>query len=100
MKPINQLSRKSQATLKRVMQKPVSGTIRWKSIEAMLVEMGAKIEEREGSRINVVFMDLKEARIFHRPHPSPDTDKGAVAALAKWMRPLLKEDEDAQHHDD
>jgi hypothetical protein len=25
------------------------------------------------------------ARVFHRPHPSPDTDKGAVAAIRKWL---------------
>jgi hypothetical protein len=24
-------------------------------------------------------------RVFHRPHPLPDTDKGAVAAIRKWL---------------
>jgi len=23
--------------------------------------------------------------VFHRPHPSPDTDKGAVASIRKWL---------------
>ena len=95
MKTVSQLSKKSQATLKKVMGRPVSGTIKWKSIVALLTEMGAEIEEREGSRVNVVFMELKEARIFHRPHLSPDMDKGAVASLAKWLKPLFKEDKDA-----
>lgn len=71
------------------MQKPVSGTIKWREIEAMLKEMGANISEREGSRIGVKLCG--EDRVFHRPHPSPDTEKGAVAALAKWLKALLKE---------
>jgi predicted HicB family RNase H-like nuclease len=24
-------------------------------------------------------------RVFHRPHPSPNTDKGAVASIRKWL---------------
>ena len=42
-----------------------------------------KIIEREGSRIGVVLFG--EVRIFHRPHPSPDTDKGAVVNIRKWL---------------
>lgn len=45
--------------------------------------MGAHIEEREGSRIAVELFE--EARVFHRPHPTPDTDKGAVASIRKWF---------------
>ncbi|WP_196518185.1 type II toxin-antitoxin system HicA family toxin [Halomonas sp. PA16-9] len=45
--------------------------------------MGAEIQEREGSRIAVILFD--EVRVFHRPHPSTDTDKGAVASIRKWL---------------
>jgi hypothetical protein len=24
-------------------------------------------------------------RVFHRSHPLPDTDKGAVVAIRKWL---------------
>ena len=24
-------------------------------------------------------------KIFRRPHPNPDTDKGAVASVRKWL---------------
>jgi hypothetical protein len=24
--------------------------------------------------------------VFHRPHPSPATDKGAVASIRKWLK--------------
>jgi len=26
-----------------------------------------------------------EVRVFHKPHPSPNLDKGAVAALRDWF---------------
>ena len=39
--------------------------------------------KREGSRIEVFLFG--EIRVFHRPHPRPDTDKGAVASLRKWL---------------
>jgi hypothetical protein len=49
----------------------------------LFVELGAEIAEREGSRIAVFLFGV--VRVFHRPHPSPDTDKGAVAAIRKWL---------------
>jgi hypothetical protein len=36
-----------------------------------------------GSRVAVVLFG--EVRVFHRHHPSPDTDKGAVASIRKWF---------------
>ncbi|WAW05871.1 type II toxin-antitoxin system HicA family toxin [Oxalobacter formigenes] len=45
--------------------------------------MGAFIEEREGSRVGVFLFGV--VKVFHRPHPSPDTDKGAVTAIRKWL---------------
>jgi hypothetical protein len=77
------MKRKHQKTLEAVYARPVSANIQWRDIETLFVEMGADISEREGSRIAVVLFD--EVRVFHRPHPSPDTDKGAVASIRKWL---------------
>jgi hypothetical protein len=77
------MKRKHQKTLDAIYARPVSANIQWRDIEALLVELGADISEREGSRIAVVLFD--EVRVFHRPHPSPDTDKGAVASIRKWF---------------
>ncbi|BDU52324.1 type II toxin-antitoxin system HicA family toxin [Limnohabitans sp. INBF002] len=77
------MKRKHQKTLDAIYARPVSANIKWRDIEALLVELGADISEREGSRIAVVLFD--EVRVFHRPHPSPDTDKGAVASIRKWF---------------
>lgn len=62
---------------------PTSGNAQWWDIEAMFAEMGAEVTEREGSRVAIVLFD--EVRVFHRPHPSPNTDKGAVVSIRKWL---------------
>ena len=49
-----------------------------------MVELGAQISEREGSRVGVRLFG--ERRVFHRPHPAPDTDKGTVSAIREWLR--------------
>lgn len=78
------MKRKHQKTLELIFARPVSGNIQWRDIEALLIELGAKVSEREGSRIGVRLFD--EIRVFHRPHPSPATDKGAVAAVREWLK--------------
>ncbi|MBV8046977.1 MAG: type II toxin-antitoxin system HicA family toxin [Paludibacterium sp.] len=77
------MKRKHQATLALLFKRPVSGNIRWSEIEALMQELGAQIIEREGSRIAVVLFG--QVKVFHRPHPSPETDKGAVESVRKWL---------------
>ena len=77
------MKRKHARTLELLFSHPVSGSIKWPDIEALFHSLGAEITEREGSRVAVVLFD--EVKIFHRPHPSPDTDKGAVTSIRKWL---------------
>ena len=74
---------KHRRTLEAVFDRPVQSGIRWSDIEALFVQLGAEVLEREGSRIAVVLFG--EVKVFHRPHPSPDTDKGAVDSMRKWL---------------
>ena len=74
---------KHKKTLERIFSRPVSANIKWKDIEVLLVALGAEVSEREGSRVAVVLFN--EVRIFHRPHPTPTTDKGAVSSIRKWL---------------
>ncbi|MBD8616120.1 type II toxin-antitoxin system HicA family toxin [Pseudomonas rhizosphaerae] len=69
--------------LEAIYARPVSGTIRWSRIERLFVELGAKVQEREGSRVAVVLFGA--VRVFHRPHPSPETDKATVASIRNWL---------------
>lgn len=77
------MKRKHQRTLELIFSRPVSANVRWADIEALLRELGAEFEEREDSRVEVFLLGL--VRVFHRPHPSAETDKGAVAAIRKWL---------------
>ena len=77
------MKRKHQRTIEIVFAHPTSANVQWKDIEALFTELGAEISEREGSRVAVV--RFNEVRVFHRPHPSPNTDKGAVASIRKWL---------------
>ena len=77
------MKRNHHKTLELIFHRPTIGTIKWRDIEALFVELGAEVSEREGSRIGVRLFG--DRRVFHRPHPSPNTDKGAVAAIRKWL---------------
>ena len=77
------MKRKYQRTLALIFARPTSANVQWRDIEAMFQELGAEVSEREGSRVAVVLYG--KVRVFHRPLPSPNTDKGAVASIRKWL---------------
>ena len=77
------MKRSHQRTLAAIFAHPTSANIAWKDVEALFVSLGADVSEREGSRVAVALFG--EVRVFHRPHPSPHTDKGAVASVRRWL---------------
>jgi len=77
------MKRKHAKTLAAIFTRPVPGNLQWREIEALFAELGAQIEEREGSRVLVRLFG--ERRVFHRPHPSPNTDKGAIQSIRQWL---------------
>ncbi len=77
------MKRKHRRTLERIFARPTSGTIPWSDIESLFKALGAEVSERAGSRVAVVL--FSEVRVFHRPHPSPNTDKGAVNSIRDWL---------------
>ena len=77
------MKRAHTKTLELIFARPISGNVRWADIEALFVELGATITDREGSRIAVVLFD--QVQVYHRPHPRPTTDKGAIASVRKWL---------------
>jgi len=78
------MKRKHQKTLELIFTRPTSGNVKWVDIESLFISLGAEISEREGSRIGVKLFG--ERLVFHRPHPSPDTDKGAVSSIREWLK--------------
>jgi hypothetical protein len=72
------MKKKHQKILELIFVRPVSANVRWSDIEALLIELGAT-----GSRVLIRLFD--ERRVFHRPHPTPATDKGALASIRDWL---------------
>jgi hypothetical protein len=77
------MKRKHAKTLELIYNRPVSGNVRWSDIETLFIELGGQVAEREGSRVLVRLFN--DRRVFHRPHPEPTTDKGAVESIRKWL---------------
>ena len=77
------MKRKHEQTLEKICKRPTSGNISWSDIESLFKGLGADVSERAGSRVAIVLFG--EVRVFHRPHPSPNTDKGAIASIRKWL---------------
>ncbi len=74
---------KHKRTLKAVFEDPVRSNIVWRDIESMLTAAGAKITEGAGSRVRIGLGEVRA--VFHRPHPSKETDKGAVKSMRRFL---------------
>jgi len=77
------MKRKHKRTLDLIFTRPTLGNIHWEDVLSLFRESGAEISEREGSRVGVRLFG--DRRVFHRPHLSSDTDKGAVESIRKWL---------------
>ena len=78
------MKRKHAKTLALLFSRPVSANVKHDDVMALLAELGATIEtSRAGSRVGVVLFG--EVRVLHKPYPSPNMDKGAVAAVRDWL---------------
>ena len=77
------MNQKHRKTLKAIFKKPVPSNIRWSDIENLFIHLGADVSEGKGSRV-AIELNGEEA-VFHRPHPSPDTDKGAVKSVRRFL---------------
>ncbi len=77
------LSSKNARVLETIFALPVRSSIRWSDIETLFRALGAEVREGVGSRVMVVLND--KVAVFHRPHPRPETDKGAVVAVRKFL---------------
>lgn len=81
--PVPELSGRHQATLEAIFERPTRADLAWRSIEALLRALGGEVTEGRGSRVRVA---LRGGRaVFHEPHPEPDTAKGAVEDIRRFL---------------
>ncbi len=71
-------------TLGAIFAEPTRANIKWSDVEALFRHKGAEISEGRGSRICVVLNGVRS--VFHRPHPSSETNKGAVKSVQRFLR--------------
>ncbi len=74
---------KHRKTLRAIFENPVRANILWTDIESLLLACGADISEGHGSRVRIALQGVRA--VFHRPHPSKETDKGAVVAMRRFL---------------
>ena len=77
------MNKTQQATLNAVFQRPTKADIRWAAIESLIRALGGEVSERAGSRVAARLNGV--TAIFHRPHPRPETKKGAVDAVRQFF---------------
>lgn len=78
------LSSKHRRTLAAIFANPVPADIRWTDIENLFRALGAEIREGSGSRVRVSLNG--RLAVFHRPHPEPETDRGAVRSVRRFLK--------------
>lgn len=77
------MNSKHRKTLQAIFADPVNASIHWDDIESLFAACGGKIKEGRGSRVRVNLKGVLAT--FHRPHPQPTTDKGAVKSVREFL---------------
>jgi hypothetical protein len=77
------LNNRHRHTLAEIFKNPVPSSIKWSDIEALLNALGAEVSEGNGSRVRIALNGVRA--VFHRPHPQPTTDRGAVKSMRRFL---------------
>ncbi|TPI56569.1 type II toxin-antitoxin system HicA family toxin [Mesorhizobium sp. B2-6-3] len=77
------MNSKHRRVLKAMFTDPVSGSIEWIAVEALLVAVGCQVIEGSGSRVRFVFKS--EVETFHRPHPSKEAKRYQVRDARQFL---------------
>ena len=80
----NLMHGKHRKTLAAIFTDPARADVRWMDIEALLLVCGAIVSEGRGSRLHVTLNGVDA--VFHSSHPKPETDKGALEAVRRFLR--------------
>ncbi|HYG87851.1 MAG TPA: type II toxin-antitoxin system HicA family toxin [Azospirillum sp.] len=77
------MNKTHRTTLAAIFASPVRADIKWSDIESLVRGLGGEVHQRAGSRVMFVLNGVRAN--FHAPHPSPDTDKGAVKSVRQFL---------------
>ena len=65
----------------------VQTNLDWNDIESLLVELGAEVRDRAGSRVRFRFPDRTRA-VFHEPRPSSETKRATVRVIMNLLKTM------------
>lgn len=77
------MSKKNDRTLAAIFADPLPANVKWRDVEALFRTLGGELIEGRGSRVTVLLGDAKAT--FHRPHPRPDADRGALRSVRRLL---------------
>ena len=77
------MNKARHATLNAVFARPTKADIRWSAIESLIRALGGEVTDRAGSRVAARLNGV--TAVLHRPHPRPETKKGAVEAVRQFL---------------
>ncbi len=77
------MNSKHQTTLDAIFENPVRADVNWQDIESLLKGVGATLTKGKGSRVRIALNGVRA--VFHRPHPSKETDKGALRSMREFL---------------
>ena len=77
------LNNKHRETLRLIFDTPIRGDVKWRDIEKLITALGGEISEGSGSRVRLWLNGVRA--VFHRPHPQPTTDKGALKSMRRFL---------------
>ena len=72
-------------TLAKLVQKPPPADIKWQALQGALESLGYVMLNNDGSRRKFYHKEKDALICCHRPHPSPDVDKGCIADVAEHL---------------
>ncbi|GBQ07276.1 type II toxin-antitoxin system HicA family toxin [Saccharibacter floricola] len=78
------MKRKHKALLNAIFTNPVSATLAWADIEALLISLGCRVMEGSGSRVK--FILGQQVLAVHRPHPSKEAKPYQVRAVREFLK--------------
>ena len=80
------MNSKQSKTLKAVFSDPTPAGLEWAAVESLLVAVGCRVIEGNGSRVR--FERGGEIESFHRPHPAKEAKRYQVRAARAFLTRL------------
>lgn len=78
------MKNRHRKTLEAIYRTPTSAAVVFSDIEALVIHLGGRVLEREGSRVKLVLRDAQWR--CHRPHPGKEAKKYQVEEAREFLQ--------------